>query len=101
MSDKLNKLLMQVAREHPQALIYPITVTSNTASSTRRHAARLIINEMRIISEQLVDEANLVSREMMKVGGCGWVGVGGWVWVDGRVCVCGCVRVCKCAWVGV
>ena len=67
MSEKLNNLLMQVAREHPQALIYPITVTSNTASEARRHAAHKIIFEMRKISEQLVDEANLVSREMMQV----------------------------------
>lgn len=66
-SEKLNSLLMQVAREHPQALIYPITVTSNTASEARQRAGRKIIFEMRKISEQLVDEANLVSREMMQV----------------------------------
>lgn len=50
-----------------QALIYPMTVTSNTASETRQRAALHIIHEMRATNERLVEEANLVSREMMDV----------------------------------
>eukprot|EP00616_Rhizochromulina_sp_CCMP1243_P002402 CAMPEP_0118988970 /NCGR_PEP_ID=MMETSP1173-20130426/47142_1 /TAXON_ID=1034831 /ORGANISM="Rhizochromulina marina cf, Strain CCMP1243" /LENGTH=102 /DNA_ID=CAMNT_0006939929 /DNA_START=39 /DNA_END=343 /DNA_ORIENTATION=- len=44
-----------------------MTVTSNTASETRQRAALRIIHEMRDMNERLVEEANLVSREMMDV----------------------------------
>jgi len=39
----LNKLLARAAAAHPQALIYPLAVTSNTASEARRVAAHVII----------------------------------------------------------
>lgn len=63
----LSSLLRRVAAAHPQALIYPIAVTSNTASDARRKAAESIVLEMSGVNQRLVDEANLVSREMMDV----------------------------------
>jgi len=63
----LSSLLRRVAAAHPQALIYPMAVTSNTANDARRKAANAIIHEMSGVNRQLVDEANLVSREMMDV----------------------------------
>lgn len=63
----LGELLRRVARAHPQALIYPIAVTANTASEARRVAAEAIIHDMGALNQRLFDEANLVSREMMDV----------------------------------
>ena len=56
----LNSLLARVAAAHPQALIYPLAVTSNTASEARRLAAHVIIRSMAASNRRLVDEANLV-----------------------------------------
>ena len=63
----LQEILCKVGRAHPQALIYPITVATNTGSLHRREAARAVIAEMRKSSKSLVDEANLVSAEIIKL----------------------------------
>ncbi|CAM9334078.1 unnamed protein product [Discosporangium mesarthrocarpum] len=63
----LRALLIRIGRKHPQALIYPITVASKTASKQRQEAASLVMGDMRKNNPVLVDEASLVSREMIKV----------------------------------
>jgi len=63
----LHKLLTNVGKHHPQALIYPVTVASKTSSEQRRVAATKIIGEMRKHDNSLVDEANLVSQEIIRL----------------------------------
>jgi FKBP12-rapamycin complex-associated protein len=63
----LHKLLTNVGKHHPQALIYPVTVASKTSSESRRTAATKIIGEMRKHDNNLVDEANLVSQEIIRL----------------------------------
>lgn len=50
-----------------QALIYPITVASKTSSRPRQEAAGAVMADMRKYNPVLVEEASLVSREMIKV----------------------------------
>ncbi|GMH78184.1 hypothetical protein TL16_g07704 [Triparma laevis f. inornata] len=63
----LHDLLCRVGQVHPQALIYPVTVASKTSSQRRREAATAIIEEMKKSDQALVDEANLVSQEVIKL----------------------------------
>ena len=63
----MHDLLCKVGQVHPQALIYPVTVASKTSSSQRREAATKIIKEMTKSDQALVDEANLVSQEVIKL----------------------------------
>jgi FKBP12-rapamycin complex-associated protein len=63
----LHRLLTNVGKHHPQALIYPVTVASKTSSEHRRVAATKVIGEMRKHANSLVDEANLVSQEIIRL----------------------------------
>jgi len=63
----IHKLLSNVGKAHPQALIYPLTVCSFYASKTRKRAADLLLNQMRIHSPVLVEQALLVSHELIRV----------------------------------
>jgi len=63
----LKELLQRVGKQHPQALIYPVTVASKTSSQHRREAASEIMKSMRVGDGSLVDEANLVSQEIIRL----------------------------------
>lgn len=63
----LRKLLCKVAHAHPQALVWPISVALNTTDQQQRIVATEVLLEMRKNKKQLVEEATLVSRELMKV----------------------------------
>ena len=63
----LHRLLCHVGRRHPQALIYSLTVASNASSEPRQVAATRILNDMRRIYPTLVDQAVLVSRELIRI----------------------------------
>ncbi|KAG7693019.1 hypothetical protein KL933_004170 [Ogataea haglerorum] len=66
-SKSLLGLLSELGRAHPQALIYPLTVAIKSDSVSRQRAALTIIDKMRAHSARLVDQADLVSNELIRV----------------------------------
>ena len=66
-SHSLLGLLSDLGRAHPQALIYPLTVAIKAESVSRQKAALTIIDKMRAHSEVLVDQADMVSNELIRV----------------------------------
>ncbi|KAG5650773.1 hypothetical protein H0H81_011098 [Sphagnurus paluster] len=63
----INHLLADVGKLHPQALIYPLTVASKSSSITRRNAALAIMERMREHSGLIVNQALVVSKELIRV----------------------------------
>lgn len=66
-SRSLFALLTDLGKAHPQALVYPLTVAITSESTSRKKAAQSIIEKMRVHSPSLVDQAELVSRELIRV----------------------------------
>ena len=62
----VHTLLNLVAKAHPQGLIYPLTVASKSLSQPRSSAARAVLAQMRKQSDQLVEQAALVSVELIR-----------------------------------
>lgn len=67
MNELLHELLSRIGLAHPQALIYPITVASKAVNPTRKTAAEGILAAVRSHSSKLVYEADMVSRELIRV----------------------------------
>ncbi|CCM00588.1 uncharacterized protein FIBRA_02624 [Fibroporia radiculosa] len=65
--NNINNLLSDVGKHHPQALVYPLTVASKSSSHTRKEAASTIMNRMREHSPTIVEQALLVSHELIRV----------------------------------
>lgn len=63
----VQKLLAQVARSHPQALVYPLTVAMKSRVAQRSESACDIIENMRQHSPNLVLQADIVSHELIRV----------------------------------
>ncbi|KAG4088925.1 FAT-domain-containing protein [Neocallimastix lanati (nom. inval.)] len=63
----LQQLLTDVGKEHPQALIYSLTVASKSPNIERQNAANAIMEKMMIHSATLVNQALLVSQELIRV----------------------------------
>ncbi|EAQ84706.1 conserved hypothetical protein [Chaetomium globosum CBS 148.51] len=64
----IHALLSDVGRAHPQALVYPLTVAMKSRQSTRRSkTASSIMESMRQHSPKLVEQADIVSRELIRV----------------------------------
>ncbi|KAI0021739.1 FAT-domain-containing protein [Xylariomycetidae sp. FL0641] len=64
----IHNLLADVGRNHPQALVYPLTVAMKSAQSSRRSkSAALIMDSMRQHSAKLVEQADTVSHELIRV----------------------------------
>ncbi|KAI1846264.1 hypothetical protein JX266_007789 [Neoarthrinium moseri] len=64
----IHNLLADVGRNHPQALVYPLTVAMKSAQSTRRsQSAAQIMDSMRQHSPKLVEQADIVSQELIRV----------------------------------
>merc|ERR1719219_224998 len=63
----IHQLLTDVGKHHPQALIYPLTVASKSSTPARKNAANKILNKMREHSESLVNQAIMVSEELIRV----------------------------------
>lgn len=57
----IHQLLADVGKEHPQALIYPLTVASKSNVPARQNAANKILKSMREHSNNLVQQAILVT----------------------------------------
>ncbi|TVY35909.1 Serine/threonine-protein kinase [Lachnellula subtilissima] len=68
----IHNLLADVGRAHPQALVYPLTVAMKSSSDDRRskqrsQAAVQIMDSMRQHSARLVEQADVVSHELIRV----------------------------------
>ncbi|KAG8279048.1 hypothetical protein J6590_008066 [Homalodisca vitripennis] len=63
----IHHLLMDIGKHHPQALVYPLTVASKSASVPRRNAANKILKSMCEHSPALVQQAVMVSDELIRV----------------------------------
>lgn len=64
----IHHLLGDVGRAHPQALVYPLTVAMKSATQPNRSkSARQIMDGMRQHSARLVDQADIVSYELIRV----------------------------------
>lgn len=63
----LQTLLKDVAKEHPQALVFPLTVALKSQTPERVAAARAVMNNIRKHNSKLVDQALLVSEELVRV----------------------------------
>ena len=62
----IHHLLADIGRQHPQALIYPLTVASKSQSVSRRTSALAILDKMKSHSARLVEQALLVSQELIR-----------------------------------
>eukprot|EP01107_Rhizomastix_libera_P012598 TRINITY_DN3192_c0_g1_i3.p1 TRINITY_DN3192_c0_g1~~TRINITY_DN3192_c0_g1_i3.p1 ORF type:complete len:763 (-),score=197.21 TRINITY_DN3192_c0_g1_i3:19-2307(-) len=60
-------VLCQLGIAHPQALVYPLSVAAKSSAQLRRATAQIVLDEMRNHSSKLVDQALLVSRELIRV----------------------------------
>ncbi|WVQ81658.1 hypothetical protein IAT38_003783 [Cryptococcus sp. DSM 104549] len=60
------QLLHDIGKAHPQALIYPLTVASKSTVEARRTVAQNITHKMREHSPNVVDQAELVSTELIR-----------------------------------
>lgn len=52
----IERLLTDVGKAHPQALIYPLTVASKSQVATRKETAENIMSKMREHSATMVDQ---------------------------------------------
>ena len=63
----IHRLLGEVGKAHPQALVYPLTVTMKSNVERRSESAGQIMEKMREHSPKLVEQADLVSHELIRV----------------------------------
>lgn len=63
----IHNLLAEVGRVHPQALVYPLTVAMKSQVGRRAKAAGQIMDSLRQHSARLVEHAEMVSRELIRV----------------------------------
>ncbi|XP_071805479.1 serine/threonine-protein kinase mTOR-like isoform X2 [Asterias amurensis] len=63
----IHQLLMDIGKQHPQALIYPLTVASKSQSTARHNAANKVLKNMCDHSNTLVQQAMMVSEELIRV----------------------------------
>ena len=63
----ISSLLCQIGRSHPQALVYPLAVVLKSQGERRETSAGAIMSDMRLHSSALVDQALMVSKELIRV----------------------------------
>ena len=63
----IHRLLAEVGKAHPQALVYPLTVAMKSNVTRRSQSAGQIMDSMRQHSPGLVEQADLVSHELIRV----------------------------------
>ncbi|KAF5177476.1 Serine/threonine-protein kinase TOR [Thalictrum thalictroides] len=63
----IQSLLVRIGQGHPQALMYPLLVACKSISNLRRAAAQEVVDKVRQHSGALVDQAQLVSKELIRV----------------------------------
>lgn len=62
----IHQLLTDIGKQHPQALIYPLTVASKSAVLARKNAANKILKNMCEHSSTLVQQAMMVRTSLLK-----------------------------------
>ncbi|KAL8097331.1 hypothetical protein AgCh_030462 [Apium graveolens] len=65
--ESIQSLLVQIGENHPQALMYPLLMACKASSPLRRAAAEEVVDKVRQHSGVLVDQAQLVSKELIRV----------------------------------
>jgi FKBP12-rapamycin complex-associated protein len=63
----IHNLLVDIGRAHPQALVYPLTVSMKSDVGNRSRSAGRIMEAMRQHSPKLVEQAGLVSHELIRI----------------------------------
>ena len=63
----VQKLLVDVGKIHPQALVYPLTVAMKSEVKGRAESAKAVMEKLRGHSPVLVEQAQLVSKELIRV----------------------------------
>lgn len=63
----IHSLLVRIGRHHPQALMYPLLVASKSQSPARRAAAMAVVDAVRQHSATLVEQAQLVGGELIRM----------------------------------
>lgn len=63
----IQRLLAEVGKTHPQALVYPLTVAMKSNVARRSQSASNIMENMRHHSAKLVEQADQVSHELIRV----------------------------------
>ncbi|KAK2968912.1 hypothetical protein RJ640_018604 [Escallonia rubra] len=63
----IQSLLVRIGQSHPQALMYPLLVACKSLSNSRRAAAQEVVDKVRQHSGVLVNQAQLVSKELIRV----------------------------------
>lgn len=63
----VHRLLGEVGKAHPQALVYPLTVATKSNVVRRSQSALHIMDNMRQHSPRLVEQAEIVSHELVRV----------------------------------
>ncbi|CAL9151414.1 unnamed protein product [Musa hybrid cultivar] len=63
----IQSLLVRIGKGHPQALMYPLLVACKSISTLRRRAALDVVDKIRQHNGVLVDQAQLVSKELIRV----------------------------------
>lgn len=63
----IHQLLSEVGKAHPQALVFPLTVSMKSDVSRRQRSAKELMEAMREHSPRLVEQADLVSNELIRI----------------------------------
>lgn len=63
----IHRMLSTIGKHHPQALVFPIIVDKQSPFTTRATAAQTVITAIRPFCATLLDEALLVSSELIRV----------------------------------
>eukprot|EP00879_Flechtneria_rotunda_P007003 GHRR01007352.1.p1 GENE.GHRR01007352.1~~GHRR01007352.1.p1 ORF type:complete len:2075 (+),score=775.15 GHRR01007352.1:2-6226(+) len=63
----IHNLLVRIGRHHPQALMYPLLVATKSQSPSRRQAAYNVLDVVRTHCATLVEQAQLVSSELIRI----------------------------------
>lgn len=63
----VHRLLAEIGKTHPQALVYPLTVAMKSNVTRRSQSASNIMESMRTHSANLVEQGDLVSHELIRV----------------------------------
>uniref|UniRef100_A0A7S3R516 Serine/threonine-protein kinase TOR n=1 Tax=Dunaliella tertiolecta TaxID=3047 RepID=A0A7S3R516_DUNTE len=63
----IHQLLVKIGKHHPQALMYPLLVATKSQSPGRRNAAFAVLDQIRQHSPSLVEQAQLVSHELIRM----------------------------------
>ncbi|XP_063829680.1 serine/threonine-protein kinase mTOR [Ostrinia nubilalis] len=63
----IHSLLIDIGKSHPQALVYPLTVASKSSFVARKNAANQVLKSMCTHSSNLVNQAAMISEELIRV----------------------------------